>query len=427
MSITTKSSLAISIAAALFSTTALATNGLAPTGLGQVHKAMGGTAAGNPQNTMSMATNPASASFIDNGMDLAIEVFKPTRTSTTNTAAAAFFGAPGQSSSGDGRSTFLIPEIGYKRNVSGRTSLGIVIYGNGGMNTQYKAGFGPSSFAPFNGVGPAGKDTGVNLEQLFVSPTVSVKLNQRHSLGLSLNFVRQQFEATGLGIFDNIGFSQSPGSVTDNGVDTSTGMGATVGWMGKFNRFTAGASYRSEVSMGKLDKYKGLFPDQGTMDIPAALTIGGSMQVTPRTLIAADIQRIYYSKIGATGNAVPAGLPPVQRLGATNGPGFGWDDQTIIKVGVKHQATPKLALLGGINYGKSPVGSEDTFFNALTPAVVEKHLSVGLEYALTKNTKLVGSFTKAFDNTVKGDVTKGQAFDIGMEQVAFGVGLSVKM
>ena len=64
----TKTLLATSLALAI-APTAYATNGLAPNGLGQVHKAMGGAAVGNPQNTTTMMTNPAAASFVDNGYD----------------------------------------------------------------------------------------------------------------------------------------------------------------------------------------------------------------------------------------------------------------------------------------------------------------------------------------------------------------------
>ena len=35
---------------------------------------------GNPENTMSLATNPASASFVDDGYDVELELFKPNRT-----------------------------------------------------------------------------------------------------------------------------------------------------------------------------------------------------------------------------------------------------------------------------------------------------------------------------------------------------------
>jgi len=63
---------------------AYATNGLAPTGLGQVHKAMGGAAVGNPQNTTSMMSNPAVASFIVDGYDVEFEIFQPNRKAKNN-------------------------------------------------------------------------------------------------------------------------------------------------------------------------------------------------------------------------------------------------------------------------------------------------------------------------------------------------------
>lgn len=58
-SVLRKSVIAVSIGLAVgLAPTAYATNGLAPTGVGQEQKAMGGAAAGNASNTMSMATNP---------------------------------------------------------------------------------------------------------------------------------------------------------------------------------------------------------------------------------------------------------------------------------------------------------------------------------------------------------------------------------
>ncbi|QTR49723.1 hypothetical protein [Candidatus Thiothrix anitrata] len=35
--------------------------------------------------------------------------------------------------------------------------------------------------------------------------------------------------------------------------------------------------------MGKLDKYKGLFAEQGDLDMPAATTVGIAWQATPKT------------------------------------------------------------------------------------------------------------------------------------------------
>ncbi len=468
----TKTLLATSLALAI-APTAYATNGLAPNGLGQVHKAMGGAAVGNPQNTTTMMTNPAAASFVDNGYDVGIELFKPNRTAKNSidfspSGTKSPFdqnGDPtnlppydtlnpqgtltkGTEYSGDGRSMFVIPEVGYKRDVGG-FSLGIVAYGNGGMNTQYddSPAFAadalsangipiigndgkptgqapdhvPDSVFNFNSTatGPVGV-TGVNLEQLFISPTVSKKINAKHSVGLSLNLVAQRFEAKGLSALK--AGSNSPDKFTDQGKSTSTGIGATIGWMGQLSdRFTMGASYRFETKMSEFKKYTGLFPDGGEMHVPAALTIGASGKVTPKTTIAADVQQIYYSKVGATGNAFKS-----SGFGGKNGPGFGWDDQTVIKLGIKQQINPKLALMAGYNHGKSPVGPEDTFFNALTPAVVEDHLSLGFDYKVNKKSSIVGSYYHAFENEVKGDVAKGQQFDISMDQDAVGIGYSRK-
>ena len=323
-----KSAIPAAIFAVLASPSAFATNGLAPTGLGQAHKAMGGAATANPVNTMSMATNPAAAGFIDDGWDVGLEVFQPNRTATFKPTGTAF--------DGNGDPTFLIPEGGYKKTLSNGQSVGISIYGNGGMNTRYTdLNAGLPAAAAF-GTG----DAGVNLEQLIISPTCGMKINQDTSVGLSLNLAYQQFKAYGIQNFNFI--SSSPGNVSNNGNDSSTGIGATIGVQSKVSdKVMLGAAYRSKVSMGKLDKYKGLFPDQGSLDMPAALNLGLSAQVTPKTQVALDVERIYYSDVAATGNRADVALP----LGSTDAAGFGWDDQNIIKIGVKQQVKPKLALM----------------------------------------------------------------------------------
>ena len=428
-----KTLLASSLAIALAAPAAFATNGLAPTGIGQEHKAMGGTAVGNPSNTMSMATNPAAASFIDDGWDAELELFKPNRTVERK----AFPGLPGEKFTGDEKSVFVIPGGGYKKQFNDKYAVGVTMYGNGGMNTEFKNSptfptgqQPPNHLAPFN-AGNSSAHTGVNLEQLFISPTLGIKLNDKHSLGLSANLVYQRFEANGLEAFTGKNaqghdMSKSPSNITGQGVDSATGIGATIGWMGQISdQTTLGASYRLKTKMSKFKKYKGLFPDGGRMDVPAALTVGLSNQVTPKTKIAIDVQQIYYSDVGATGNSAQT----QKQFGSDNGPGFGWDDQTVIKVGFKHQMSPKLAIMGGYNHGASPVGKDDTFFNSLTPAVVEDHLSMGFDYKLNKNASIIGSYTHAFSNTVEGDLkTPGQPqpFDLTMDQDAIGLGYSVK-
>ncbi len=404
---------------------AYATNGYSPAGLGQIHKAMGGAAVGNPQNTTTIMSNPAAASFVPNGYDVGAEIFKPSRKAKSNIFGTEF--------DGDAASAFFVPEGGYKKDV-GKYSVGITVFGNGGMNTSYKpnapvfpspggAGAPPAGTPiPFNATssGLVGT-TGIDLQQLFISPTISTKLNDKHSIGISLNLVAQQFKASGIAALSPN--SIDPANFTDRGKSRSYGVGATIGWMGKLNdTFTMGASYRFKTNMGKFDEYKGLFANGGEFDVPAALTIGASAKVTPSTTVAVDIEKIYYSDVDAIANSGQIMLP----LGSTGGPGFGWEDQTIFKIGFKTQATPKLAVMGGFNHGSSPVGSEDTFFGVLAPAVVEDHVTFGLEYALSKTSSVTGTYRHAFSNTVKGDLAFGQPLDITMEQDAIGIAFSKK-
>ncbi|RTZ67315.1 MAG: hydrocarbon degradation protein, partial [Aquificaceae bacterium] len=240
-----KTLLASSLAIALAAPAAFATNGLAPTGIGQEHKAMGGAAVGNPVNTMSMATNPAAASFINDGYDVELELFKPNRTVKGKAGVN-----PG-TYEGDEKPVFLVPGAGYKKQYNNKYAVGITMYGNGGMNTEFKNSPKfptPGGLFPFNGGGAGAPNTGINLEQLFVSPTLGIKLNEKHSLGLSVNLVAQQFKATGLGalVGGSVPYQQNKANFfTDKGVDTATGIGATIGWMGKLtDTTTAGVSYR---------------------------------------------------------------------------------------------------------------------------------------------------------------------------------------
>ena len=418
-----KTTLAVSVLLALGAQSAFATNGLAPTGLGQTHKGMGGAAAAYAAGPMSMATNPASASFSPDGYEVGAEVFIPNRTATLK----APFSPTGTAveADGNGDEMFLIPEAGYKRDMKGGLSVGIVAYGNGGMNTAYDTGvpFGAGSFG-----GAPGTPTGIDLKQVFVSPTASYKINENVAVGASANLVYQRFEADGLGAF--AGFSSDPTSLSDRGGSTASGIGATLGIQGKISdKLSAGLAYRTKVNMGKFDEYKGLFPNGGEFDVPAATTAGIAYQATPQTLIAADVEKIEYSGVDATGNSPANGLP----FGSANGPGFGWSDQTVYKVGVKQQVNDGLALMAGYNRGDSPIGPGVTTVNVLSPGVVEDHLSLGFEKKLTPKSKITGSYIHAFKKTIEGTATLPppgplpmDAYDLTMEQDAFGIGYSVE-
>ncbi|NQZ57464.1 MAG: TonB-dependent receptor, partial [Lentisphaeraceae bacterium] len=89
----------------------------------------------------------------------------------------------------------------------------------------------------------------------------------------------------------------------------------------------------------------------------------------------------------------------VKQLGksAANG-GFGWSDQHIYKLGLVWQLSSNLTLRAGYSYGKSPLGDEDVFANALFAAPVEHHAACGFTYELGDSMELSMAYVHGFKN-----------------------------
>ena len=380
---------------------ALATDGYFSHGYGMKAKGMGGASMALTQDAFAGANNPASAAWAGNRIEGGIDIFMPKRgMSRTGSGGVGAGSLDANVDSGD--NTFYIPEIGYNKAVNSQLGVGVTVYGNGGMNTKYSGGQVRCGPNPSN-VLCGGGTLGVDLQQLIVAPTVAYKVNDQHSLGVSPLLVYQQFKAYGLQAFDNAPgfppFTGAPGKVTDKGYSRSTGVGVRLGYLGKFNdKFSLGASYSPKTKMGKFDEYAGLFAGAGSFDIPENYSLGISMQATPAILIAMDYQRINYSKVPSIGNPSNNQAP----LGAANGPGFGWSDINVWKLGAQWQATPQLALRTGINIAQNPVQSRDVSFNIIAPGVTTSHFTLGGTYALSPATELTLSYMRAPQKTVTG-------------------------
>ena len=384
-----KSRLVVSLltAGVMASPLAHATNGYFPIGVGPKTEAMGGVGIALPQDSFAAAANPAGMAMVGDRVDFALTWFKPNR--TADITGSPVPGANG-SYSGNGRSNFFIPDFGYNKMISNDTALGVVVYGNGGMNTQYNS-------SPFAAYGATG-NLGINLEQLFIAPTWSKKLNETNSIGVSLNLAYQMFSATGLGAFASM--SATPTALSDNGTDTSTGYGLKVGWTGEVTPIvTLGATYQTKTKMGSFSKYSGLFADQGNFDIPANYGLGIAVKATPVTTVAFDVEQIDYSGVSSVGNTFPQATSP---LGATGGSGFGWQNMTIFKLGMSYVYDPKLTLRAGLNHNSQQIPSDQTLLNILAPGVVQNHLSLGATWTLANKSELTVAYVHAFQQTVNG-------------------------
>jgi len=396
-----------------------ATLGYFAHGYGMKSVGMGGVGIALPQDSLAAASNPAGMAMVGNRFDLGLSNFRPDRGSEITGS-----GAPVNSTyDANGEDSFFVPEFGYNRMLSANMSLGVSVYGNGGMNTTYEGGI------PLFGTGQAG----VDLMQLFVAPTFAYKLNDKHAVGVSLNLAYQKFKAEGLQNFDNATYSSSPGSVTNNGSDSATGWGVRLGWTGEVVKgVTLGATWQSKTDMSKFDKYKGLFAEQGDFDIPENYGLGVALQPAAGLTIAADVMEIKYSDVKAVSNPLSKLTVSGQQLGSADGPGFGWQDMTVFKLGVSYAVSPGMTLRAGYATGKQPVPEGETFFNILAPGVVEDHITLGGTWTLEDKSEITFGYMHALENTVKGSGSIPAGFGGGeanltMKQNSIGVAYSRRM
>jgi long-chain fatty acid transport protein len=364
---------------------AYATNGYLPIGYGQKNEAMGGAGIALPLDSIAAANNPAGMAMVGDRIDFGLTWFRPNRSAEVVGNGAGMDGTY----DGNGKSDFFIPSFGYNKMINEKTSLGVSVFGNGGMNTQYDT----NPLVPIGGSGPLG----INLEQLFVAPTWAMKINPTNSVGVALNLAYQRFSATGLQPFQ--GFSTNGTAVTNNGTDTSTGYGFRIGWTGEVTpTVTLGVTYQSKTKMSKFDKYSGLFAEQGGFDIPENYGVGIAFKAAPETTVAFDIQRTSYAGVRSVGN--PLVFPP--NLGADNGAGFGWESINAYKFGVSHAYSSSFTIRAGYNHCDQPIPSSQTFFNVLAPGVVQDHLSLGGTWKLANKSEISVAYIHAFEKTVNG-------------------------
>jgi long-chain fatty acid transport protein len=464
-----KSLLAVAVSGLLAAPIAQATNGYFMHGYSTKNKGLAGAGAAFSQDAMAAAVNPAGMAFVEKRLDLGLQIFAPSPRGYTVTGTppvpvdtplgpvpglcpdpttvpcqTAFSVNPGSVESEN--DMFLIPHFAYNHLLNDRATMGIAIYGNGGMNTEYKSGSAtlvdanPSSpnfgtYQVLPGVYGAGT-AGVNLEQMFFNFNTAYKLNPKHALGGSLLVVGQRFRAQGLEQFS--GLSLDPSNLSGNVNSTVWGFGAKLGYQGEVAKgVRVGISYQSKISMDEFDEYKGLFAEAGDFDIPSTYTLGASFDVGKTGVIVADYQRINYTDIKSLSNPIskltgggcldalnntilvnggPA-LPFEPAVGATclggpDGGGFGWEDIGIFKLGYQWTAA-NIDWRVGYSHSDQPIPESETLFNILAPAVIQDHVTAGLTWPIGTSQELNLSFMYALEEKVKGP----NPFDGGATQI----------
>lgn len=473
------------LASTLAIQTAQATNGYMSHAYSPASKGMAGAGeSALPQDSMSIVGNPAGLTRVGRRADIGAAWFSPLR-SYKGVNPFAGDGAMAPIGSGDGtgnvdseNNDFLIPNFGYSHPLDAVSSVGFALFGNGGMNTDYRSvdtlynlgtyggnnGFAnpPHYQMPDGSFGPqipgtqpyGGGNAGVNLEQLGMAFSYARNMTDNFTLGASFLLGYQSIEVRGVGAFQ--GFTQtftqsmianqgmnatSPANLTDQGSDSTWGYGFQIGALWDINpMWSLGASLRSKMYMGSFDKYKDLFAGGGEFDMPAVGNIGVAFKPNDRLTFALDLQQIWYGSIDAIANdntlaencnlnaAFGMGAPGTQYdpsycLGGDNGAGFGWHDMTIIKLGVQYAINDTMTVRAGYSHGDQPIDGSQVAFNALAPAVIQDHWTIGATYRLRDNYELTfwGMYAPEETVTGPGAFTGTQAPEISMKQYEIGV------
>lgn len=408
-----KLALAVAVAVSLAAPSAFATNGIIPLGNGMVAHGLGGAGLSNASEASAGMDNPALVVRAGDAVNVAWTMFMPYR-EVDSTAAAN-----GRVVKSD-NNQFAIPQIALTSKLNDSMSWGLMAYAMGGMNTSYRTG-------PFGGSGsPLASNVpeSANLQGMIIAPTLSVAFSKDVSAGASLLIGYSTL--TGRNLFQT--FAPPAGPVTNNTFDdTSTGFGVKLGVDARVaDGITVGAMIQPKMSMSEFGGFKtflnafGYTGDAG-IPLPNEAGVGAKFEVGKNLDIVTDLMYYQWTSVDLFEF-------------------FGWEDQTVLKVGAEWRASDKMALRGGFNYGASPIsggnrtpnGNFDVAFaNYLFPAISETHVTVGLGYKLDKSMTVNAYYlyspkatetatTASFGGAVPAGV------EVSMSQHAFGIGINYR-
>ncbi len=410
---------------------AQATEGYFQYGWGARQGGLGGAGVADSRDAMSLSLNPAGLVDVGRQFQAGASLFAPFR---GYDAKGVSLVAPGGYSSGtidSSNNYFVVPNLAYSSPIDADSAWGVAMFGNGGMNTTYNdvangtCAYLPGPPPPGHGVF-CGGNSGVDMMQAFLTAGYARRMGAL-SFGIAPIIAIQRLKMDGLSAFGAFGLSSDPANFTNRGYAWSYGGGVRGGVQWSVTRnIRLGFSAQSEIWMTKFHKYSGLFANQGEFDIPANLTAGIAVDATPDLTLMFDYKHIFYSKIPSVGNSSAIPL----QFGASDGPGFGWHDVDVFKVGAEWRASPAWTLRVGYAHNTNPIKSTDVTLNIIAPGVVTDHITGGFSYKINKNYTFDFSGAYVPSHSVSGPevtpfgVTPGSNIDLSMHQYQFTAGLT---
>lgn len=363
---------------------ACATNGDQMLGLSAVQNGMAGAIVAAPQDATTVLVNPAGMAELDMKemrFDLGVGFLNPPRR------------VNGHESDSN---LYMMPAGAVNLRLGERLTFGMGLGGLSGMGVD----FADTAAAP-------GNQAVVTTKQFFkVSPGFAYRVGERVSVGatINLNYQSLALSTPAFTLPQTQGF----------------GWGVTAGLVWKASdALRVGAAWSSRQHMDELEWNTAAGKFAMRMDAPMTLALGVGWRPQPDLLLAADVKRIWFSRVldrvavsrpEGYGGPIPAAMP------------FGWSDQTVMAIAVQKNVGERLQLRAGFNYGKSPIGPEDVNANIGSLAVVEKHLSLGLTRRMTDRVSASLSWVHALRNSVTSSLAPANTIELEQNIVNFQIG-----
>lgn len=430
------------------SSAAFATNGYQLIGIGGYQKSLAGAVTANPGSAMTAITNPAGMARIGKRADFSLEMFSPDR--------FVDFTQLGGERSDSAAKQYGVPALGWTAPIEDSNNdvyFGGGIYGTSGMGADYPltrlapaGAFGPSPTIYFEGYS--------SIQFWQMAPTLAWHHNDDLTLGVSLNIDYQSVSLKQAYVGDTTNDGTVNPATDLVNVDLSRaaqafGFGLSLGLLYDLNdQITLGASYKSKQNFSDLEYQLGYgditdnaafgisagcgTPDPSTgsaacpagvyslsLDYPEVIAAGVAYSPIKPLTLSFDVKHIKWSDTVNTLNISGPGSVSLQ-LPA------GWDDQTIIALGIEYAVSERLNLRAGYNRSDSPIDPADVANNLILPGVVEEHFAFGGDWRMSNQWDFGFHISQASSNTLTSTDPGLPGAKIGLEIVTVGINLGYR-
>lgn len=237
-----------------------------------------------------------------------------------------------------------------------------------------------------------------------LSAVFSFKLNAVHSVGFTIDYLYLSHLRNGYQNSDNPRRSVSPGHVTNNGTDHSSGIGCSIGWRWNITeRLKFGAAWTKKSYCGQYRKYRGFEPHHAKNFIPQTLGGGFSYRFTQKM---AGRLEVLWSNLGnlpnSNNNVFSDGQLNLNKRGSKKSPGPGLQNATYINTGIGYQVNSMLSLGVGFSHRiKRNRRNSNILSHTYTLQTIYNILSIGANIKYEKH-ELFLVYSHGFRNRVSG-------------------------